>query len=225
MRSDEELVQSIVGAPEGDTRAFEELVRRHQASIVANCRYLTRSAEDAEDLAQEVFVKVFFRLDSFEERSRVRTWMQRIKVNHCLNFQKRKKGKRFVDLDDAELSKEESLRVDPMAQPEAIAERALIRDVLDSLPDPLRIPLVLCDVDGLTYQEIADALELGLSAAKMRVARARDLFRRRFVALGGAPPGAASEVAASPGSALPEPSIATGGSPEREMAKASTGRK
>lgn len=188
MKPDEELVREILAAADGDTRSFEQLVRRHQASILANCRYLTRSADDAEDLAQEVFIKVFFKLSSFEERSRFRTWLQRVKINHCLNHQKARKGKRFVDITEPELEGEEALRLDfnATAGMEAEQDRGRIRDVLYSLPDPLRIPLVLCDVDGLSYSEIAEALGLGLSATKMRIARARDLFRRRYLMLSGA---------------------------------------
>lgn len=185
---DEALVREALAAPDGDTRAFAELVRRHQAAVMANCRYLTRSADDAEDLAQEVFVKAFFKLDSFEERARFGTWLQRIKVNHCLNFLRSKKGKSFVDANEPEL--EPQLRVDehPGSEAEVAAERARIRAVLDSMPDSLRVPLVLCDVDGLSYKEIQDELGLGLSAVKMRISRARDEFRRRWDKVNEAPP-------------------------------------
>jgi RNA polymerase sigma-70 factor (ECF subfamily) len=203
MRPDEELVREVIAATEGDTRAFEQLVRRHQASILANCRYLTRSDVDAEDLAQEVFVKVFFKLSTFEERSRFRTWVQQIKINHCLNYQKSRKGRRFVDLDEPGLEAEESLRVEANAADrlEAAEDRSRIRLVLESMPDPLRIPLVLCDVDGLSYQEIADALSIGLSATKMRIARARELFRRRYLARAGEP----ATPASPPPVSRPEP--------------------
>ena len=182
MLSDEELVRQILDARDGDTRAFETLVRRHQASILANCRYLTRSADDAEDLAQEVFIKVFFKLGLFEERSRFRTWLQRVKVNHCFNYLKSRKGRRFLDVHDPELQHEEPMTVPSRAQSdlESEEERSRIREVLDALPDSLRIPLVLCDVDGLSYQDIAEALGLGLSATKMRISRARAEFRRRY---------------------------------------------
>lgn len=188
---DESLVREALAAPDGDTRAFAELVRRHQAAIMANCRYLTRSADDAEDLAQEVFVKAFFKLDSFQERARFGTWLQRIKVNHCLNFLRSKKGKQFVDASEPEM--EPQLRVDehPASEAEVAAERARIRAVLDSMPDSLRVPLVLCDVDGLSYKEIQDELGLGLSAVKMRISRARDEFRRRWDQVNEAPPHAA----------------------------------
>jgi RNA polymerase sigma-70 factor (ECF subfamily) len=182
VQSDEELVRRILASPEGDTRAFEQLVRRHQASILANCRHLTRASDDAEDLAQEVFVKVFFKLEQFAGRARFRTWLQRIKVHHCFNYLTRRKGRGFLDVDDPALEHEAALSVPSQAEDRAAAaeERARIREVLDALPDSLRIPLVLCDVDGLSYQEVADALGIGLSATKMRISRARAAFRRLY---------------------------------------------
>ncbi len=185
MKPDEELVRAAKLASEGDTAAFEELVRRHQASVVANCRYLTRSPDDAEDLAQDVFVKAFFRLATFEERSSFRTWVQRIKVNHCLNYLKSRRRRTEVDVGDPALETDEALRVAPEAEAtvEADEERRRIRAVLDAMPDSLRVPLILCDVDGLSYREIQETLGLGLSATKMRIARAREDFRRRYARL------------------------------------------
>ena len=185
MQADEALVKRALDSPEGDTLAFAELVRRHQAKVLANCRHLTRSPDDAEDLAQEVFVKAFFKLATFEQRARFGTWLQRIKVNHCLNFMKARKGRKFLDAQEPSLAHEPELQVSqhPAAQAEEEQERARIRAVLDSLPDPLRIPLVLCDVDGLSYKEIQEQLGIGLSATKMRIARARDEFRRRHAAM------------------------------------------
>lgn len=177
---DESLVREALQAADGDTHAFAELVRRHQAAVLANCRYLTRSPDDAEDLAQEVFVKAFFKLESFEERARFGTWLQRIKVNHCLNFLRGRKGRAFVDANEPDVEPELRAPDDPSADADAALLRERIRAVLDSLPDSLRVPLVLCDVDGLTYKEIQDQLGLGLSAVKMRIARGREEFRRRW---------------------------------------------
>ena len=185
MKPDESLVHEALAAPEGDTHAFTELVRRHQGAVLANCRHLTRSPDDAEDLAQEVFVKAFFKLMSFEERARFGTWLQRIKVNHCLNFLKSRRGRSYLELSEKEIATAPELRIEhhPANQVEQDDERARIRAVLDSLPDSLRVPLVLCDVDGLSYVEVQTQLGIGLSATKMRIARARDEFRKRWAAL------------------------------------------
>lgn len=182
MDPDEALVQAALVAPEGDTRAFAELVRRHQSKVLANCRHLTRSPDDAEDLAQEVFVKLFFKLGLFEGRAKFGTWLQRIKVNHCLNFMKARRGRTYVELSESEAADVSALRIEDTASAEVDLEqqRSRIRAVLDSLPDALRVPLVMCDVDEMTYAEIQAELGLGASATKMRIARARREFRRRW---------------------------------------------
>jgi RNA polymerase sigma-70 factor (ECF subfamily) len=188
-KTDETLVREALLAHDGDTLAFTELVRRHQGTVLANCRHLTRSSDDAEDLAQEVFVKAFFKLMTFEERARFGTWLQRIKVNHCLNFLKARRGRSYLDINEQEIAGAPELRVEqhPGTQAEQEQDRARIRAVLDSLPDSLRVPLVLCDVDGLSYADIQAQLGIGLSATKMRIARAREEFRKRWQASQGTP--------------------------------------
>ena len=179
---DEDLVDQAKSALDGDMRAFEMLIARHQGHVLSNCRSLSGSEADGEDLAQEVFVKAYFGIARFEGRSRFRTWIQRIKVNHCLNFLRRKKGKTFLDVDDPVTQSENALQVEVSAekQTRSMSEREGVREVLESLPDTLRIPLTMCDMDGFSYQEIADELGIGLSATKMRIKRGREEFRRRY---------------------------------------------
>ncbi len=180
--TDERLVEQAQGAAPGDLRAFETLVERHQAKVTANCHYLSGSRADAEDLAQEVFVKAFFGLSRFEGRSQFVTWLRRIKVNHCLNFLKKRKSKTFVDVETPGLEGHEELHVAPRAGQalEAESERARIGRVLEAMSETLRIPLVMRDMDELSYQEIADELGIGLSAVKMRIKRGREEFRRLY---------------------------------------------
>jgi RNA polymerase sigma-70 factor, ECF subfamily len=179
---DEELLASALRAGEGDLRAFEQLVQQHQKRIVADCRYMTRDESTAEDLAQEVFVKAFFGLRSFEGRSSFRHWLQRIKVHHCLNHIKKQAGKRQVPLDDEGVDESVHLQVEPTAHKmfEAMDDRRRISMILESLPATLRLPLILREMDELSYEEIANELGIGLSAVKMRTKRAREEFRRRY---------------------------------------------
>lgn len=180
---DEELLQAALNAPDGDLRAFEQLVELYRKRILADCFYLTRDEANSEDLAQEVFVKAYFALRSFEGRSSFRHWLQRIKVHHCLNHMKKYQGRGELTLDDAVSQEWEQLRVAPEADRrlELIDDRARIDIALRSMPATLRIPLVMCDMDDLSYEEIAKSLGLGLSAVKMRIKRARDYFRRVYV--------------------------------------------
>ena len=212
-------------AARDDFRAFEVLVERYQERVLGNCRYLTGSQSDAEDLAQEVFVKAFSGLATFERRSSFKTafasgspWLRvpvlvrlptagvvrcpllrlqprlrrpgrrqtvfpwRIKVNHCLNFLQRSRRERFVAVDEPEVEQRPELHVDPAAPRnlETELDRELITRSLDAMPETLRVPLLLRDLDGFSYQEIADGLGLSLSAVKMRIKRGREDFRGRY---------------------------------------------
>lgn len=182
---DEELLRRAREAPDGDLRPFEQLVLRYQKRVVANCRYITRDPNNAEDLAQEVMVKVFFALPSFEGRSTFRYWLQRVKANHCLNHLKKQEGKSFVTVDEPAAEGIAQLKVDSTAEKEAalIGAREIIGRVLDSMSKNLRLPLVLCDMDELSYEEVARLLGISLSAVKMRIKRAREEFRARYVSM------------------------------------------
>ncbi len=182
--TDEELVELAQRAGEGDLRPFDRLVERHRGKVLANCRYLTRAAADSEDLAQEVFLKAYFALNRFEGRSSFTTWLQRIKINHCLNYIEKQKRRQVVDVEDPALTHRKELHVASRAHQlaEASSDRERIVLILDSLAETLRVPLVLRDADGASYQEIADQLQIGLSAVKMRIKRAREEFRSRWLA-------------------------------------------
>ena len=183
---DEELLQQALTARDGDLRAFEQLVLRHQRRILANCRYLTRDPNSSEDLAQEVFVKAYFGLPGFESRASFRHWLQRIKVNHCLNHIKKTHGQGHPVGIDEETSEEHSqLRVAPDAEQQLVADstRRRVDAILNAMPSTLRLPLIMRDMDDLPYEEIATALGIGLSAVKMRIRRAREQFRSIYEAV------------------------------------------
>lgn len=181
-QTDEQLVTEAKAAPAGDLRAFGELVRRHEVAVKTNCRYMSGSPTDAEDLAQDVFVKAYFGLKRFEGRSSFQTWIKRIKANHCINFVKKRAQRSFRDVQDPTVEGSDELRVEPvgMSGLEGASRRARIRAALDSVPASLRIPLILRDLDGLSYQDIAEEMDIGLSAAKMRVKRGREAFREQY---------------------------------------------
>ena len=180
--TDAGLVLASQRAPRGDHRAFNQLVERHLAHVRANCEHISGSRDDGADLAQEVFVKAYFSLEDLADGGRFRGWISRIKVNHCLDHLRRERSHRDVDLDTAVDANEAALRTDAPRETD-LGERTRdeqIRAVLTLMPESLRVPLVLCDIDGLSYQEVADTLNLGLSATKMRIKRAREHFRKRF---------------------------------------------
>jgi RNA polymerase sigma-70 factor (ECF subfamily) len=180
---DEALVDEALKAPEGDLRAFEQLILRYQSRVVANCRYLTRDPNSAEDLAQEVLVKAFLGLRSFDAKSPFAPWLQRIKINHCLIHLKKHSGRSYVTIEDLDVNESDQYRLKVHAAPDlagTINEKQLISAILDSMPTTLRIPLLLCDMDEFSYEEAAQLLGISLSATKMRVKRAREEFRGQY---------------------------------------------
>ncbi len=176
------LLRLVRDAREGDLQAFEQLVKQHQSRILADCRYMTRDESGSEDLAQEVFVKAFFGMKTFEGKSSFRSWVQKIKVNHCLNHIKKRNGKDFLSIDEPGAEAIAQLHVPAAAHKHAEASdvASRIEKTLNAMPPTLRVPLIMCDMDELSYEEIAAALGIGLSAVKMRIKRARELFRSLY---------------------------------------------
>lgn len=179
---DEELVAHARDQRLGDIRAFSQLVERYQGRVQANCRHLTGSELDADDLTQEVFVKAYFALGAFEERSQFYTWLYRIKANHCINYNVAKRRRQHMHAAMPEHRTPESARVAATGVQDIVADerRERINKTLANLSETIRVPLMLRDADDLSYQEIADLLGLSLSAVKMRIKRGRQEFRDRY---------------------------------------------
>ena len=176
--SDEQLVERFQLGGADSEACFTELVTRHRHWVLSLCRSYSRSAEqDAEDLAQDVFTKVFQALDRFERRSRFKTWLWRIAVNHCLNQNDRRLHRRNVSLPYDPVYDEMRPALLALAEVGAWAERDHIASALAEMTSTLRVPLLLKEREGLSLEEIASRLGIGLSAAKMRLSRARLQFR------------------------------------------------
>jgi len=180
--ADARLVREARDSVWGDHRAFDQLVQRHLAHVRANCEHITGSRTDAEDLTQEVFVKAFFALSELSEDVKFRGWISRIKVNHCLDHLRRVRGRKGVDIDQVLAEHDPGLSIPPPQDRDwdVLERRHRVRRILHRLPESLRIPVILCDMDGFSYQEVADMLGLGLSATKMRIKRGREMFRHYY---------------------------------------------
>ncbi len=164
----------------GDGDAFARLVERHQGRLLAVCERLLGDREAARDAAQDVFLKVFRHAAGVERRGRVFTWIYRIAVNHCLNRLRRRRIARFLPFATPGEEEEGGSRVpepaDPGADPEAeLAARErwrATRAAIDRLPPGQRAVLILAKFEGLSYREIAAALEITESAVESRLVRA-----------------------------------------------------
>jgi RNA polymerase sigma-70 factor (ECF subfamily) len=178
-REGETAARLVAAAKAGDARAFEELVRRYRKRIFALALHLTGTPSDADDIAQDVFMRAFRALDRFEGRSEFFTWVYRMAVNRSLNV-KRDKGRRSEDpIDDRDPRIEYAVSVDSGGDPAKAAElRAtyarLLRG-LDSLPAEMRTTVVLVVLQGMSHGEAAVVQKCseGTIAWRMHEARTR----------------------------------------------------
>ncbi len=161
-KSDLELVQEFNN---GNPVAFNELVRRYQEKIYWVARRILGSHEDADDIVQEVFIKVYESLKEFRGDSSIYTWMYRIAVNLSLNVIRRKKIKDFLRFDElvAPLISEEAV---PDKQLEKEEQRTLIEKGIAQLPEKQRIVFILRYYENLPYEEIAKLLKKSVGGLK-----------------------------------------------------------
>jgi RNA polymerase sigma-70 factor, ECF subfamily len=171
----------------GDAKAFSELLRRYEGKIFRLALHITQNREDAEDVLQEAFLKAYEHLDQFQGQSRFYTWIVRIAVNQALMKLRKRKSDRSVSLDDTIDTGEDTVAREIAAwdeNPEQRYSREEINEILGSAIDGLapiyRAVFVLRDVDGLSTEEAADALDLSVPAVKSRLLRARLQLRDKL---------------------------------------------
>jgi RNA polymerase sigma-70 factor (ECF subfamily) len=156
---------------DGDELVFSELLKRHKEKV-RNIIYLTLSNTDGvDDIAQEVFITVYRHLKSFRFESQFTTWLYRITINKCKDHLRKKNIRSiFLPLKDDE-PVFESINEDTDI-------KHIVRNAITTLPDKLRIPLVLKDLEGFSYQEIADTMECEIGTVKSRIFRAREALKK-----------------------------------------------
>lgn len=188
--SDQELVQRV---QDGDRRAFDLLVLRYQQRIVKLImRYVHDSAE-AQDVAQEAFIKAYRALPGFRGDSAFYTWLYRIAINTAKNYLVTLR-RRPISFDPDPASPEHfqiNSQLRDEESPEGIAlQEELGRTVaqaIAALPEELRNAIMLREIDGLSYEDIALAMDCPVGTVRSRIFRARDAIEKSIVALAGAP--------------------------------------
>ena len=177
----------VRAAKHGDVSAFEQLVKRYDRNVFRIANHITHSREDAEDVVQEAFLKAYSNLEKFQEQSKFYTWLVRIAVNEALMKLRKRRPERFVSLDEDVKTEDDSLPrevADWSPNPEQLYNQEELRDILSrtiqGLPPTFRTVFVLRDVEGLSTEETAEALELSVPAVKSRLLRARLQLRERL---------------------------------------------
>lgn len=184
--SDAALIEVCIERGTKDDRPFQELFRRYQSVVWRVCYSYMRNREDAEDLTQEVFFKVYRSLHQFEGRSSFKTWLYRVAINTCQN-EIRRRGRRPKE---AETEMETIAEIMPSGQPlektyQEQYQRELLAEALACLDPGVSEILYMKDMEERPYNEIADMLDIGVSAAKMRVQRARLALQVQYRMLAG----------------------------------------
>lgn len=172
---------------EGDAEACAALVAEHQRMVFLLALHLVGDHEEARDLSQDVFLQVFRTLDRFRGQSALRTWIYRIAVNQARNRQRwwrrRRRGDQ-VSIDDHVQQHGELPERTGAAEPDRVLDRKetaeRVWEALNALPFDQRTAMVLREIDGLSYEEIAFSLGVAIGTVKSRLTRAREAMRGRL---------------------------------------------
>ncbi len=175
-REESALIQR---AQEGDERAFQEIVERYQSKVFSIIYGILRNHNDAEDIAQQVFAKVYLSIRRFDRRSSLLTWIYKITVNECYDYLRKRKVRKLVY--ESDFSEQDTLRLASAAEAQqrekpidtALATRDLARKLLMRLPEEDRLLLVLKEVEGHSIEELADFTGMNQNTIKVKLFRAR----------------------------------------------------
>ena len=172
--------QLVNRARRGDLAAYDELVRRYQERIYATIYHMTSNHEDANDLAQEAFIKAFQALKSFKGGSSFYTWVYRIAVNKTINFLKQRKNRTAMSLTAMDFNAEHdpdfvALVSDKTPRRDAnLSElQEKLNEAMQKLSEPHRLVVTLHDVQGLSHEEIAEIMDCNIGTVRSRLFYAR----------------------------------------------------
>jgi RNA polymerase sigma-70 factor (ECF subfamily) len=169
---------------EGDTTAFEKLVERHQALVAGTVARMLSSNSDVEDIAQQVFVRVWKSAGRYVARAKFTTWLLKITRNLVFNEMRRAKRHPRVPVQIEPVSEEMPLKDEATATPDATLLQAELQSAIETaitlLPETQRMALVLRRHEELSYEEISDVLDLSVPAVKSLLFRARTELRERL---------------------------------------------
>lgn len=177
-----------------DMAAFDLFVNERSAEVYSLLYRLTEDAEEARDLTQETFLRAFRHIDSFRGDADLKTWLYRIAVNQARNrwrWWKRRKKDSIISLDFSDRDNEEPLSArissnnerDPEQNLLARERETALLKALKTLKQDFREAVVLRDIEGLSYEEIADTLEISVGTVKSRIARGRLELRKKLSSL------------------------------------------
>lgn len=182
-KTDLELISEF---QKGQQDSFEEIIQRYSNKVHSLASRLTRNAEDAEEVLQDVFVTVYRKIGGFEGKSSFSSWLYRVTVNAAFMKLRKKRQDHSVPIEDLlqshqvipALRSPESTQVDSLSMKHEVLEA--LEEAIMKLPDEYRPVFILRDVDGLTSKEVGKILDLTIPAVKSRLHRSRLMLRRKL---------------------------------------------
>lgn len=170
----------VNAARNGDMYAYDQLIQRYQERIYATVYHMTSNHEDANDLAQETFIKAYSALKSFKGDSSFYTWVYRIAVNKTINFLKQRKNKVSLSLNDLDFQVENDPDMVAFVSDKTPRRDAALSELqeklngaMQKLSEPHRMVVTLHDIQGLSHEEIADIMECNVGTVRSRLFYAR----------------------------------------------------
>lgn len=173
----------VARARGGDAAAFEDLLRRHERTVLGTAWRLLGNVEDAQDAAQEVFLRLYRALDRVDPRRPLAAWLYRVTVNVCRDVGRRRRARASVPLEEAAFETADAA-CDPAARAAFADERRMVAEGLETLTETERAALVLRDLEGLATAEVARVLGSSPTTVRSHVCRARlklKAFRDRWL--------------------------------------------
>lgn len=170
-------------AKRGDVSAFEDLISGYEKKVYNTVYRFFNNAEDAMDITQEIFIKVFTSLRGFRENSSFSTWLYRIAVNTCIDFLRKKKEDMLPIKEEMAVGGEIRLGSSPQLPEEFVEKQELkqaLMKAINTLPEEQRMCVILRDIQGFSYTEISDILTCSLGTIKSRLSRGRRALKEKL---------------------------------------------
>lgn len=183
--TDEEII--VEKASKGDLAAFEALVRAYEKRLYNTAFRMVSDSEEAMDIVQEVFLKTYQALPNFRGDSKFSTWVYRVCVNASLDYLRKRKKAKVYSLDKPVMFSDSQVQrqvedtgdsTEDIVETKFLGESVL--DILDGLEPHYRAVIVLCDIQGYSYKEISEILDVSLGTVKSRIHRARNALRKLY---------------------------------------------
>jgi len=173
-------LQLIEACLVGQQEAFEELIIRYKNLVYSIILRMTKDNEEANDLAQDVFLKMYKNLASYSPEFKFSTWVMRITSNHVIDFHRKRKAE-TVPLDGTVAIAVADLEDGPEAALVRKEENERIQKIVDELPSMYKLPIILYHQKGMSYQEIAEKIDEPISKVKNRIFRGRKMLKALYV--------------------------------------------